>query len=119
MSEQKITKTVSADGSTATVSVSGALTIENCGEFHSVLADALNGTQRVALDMRRLEGIDITALQIICSTCKTASKQDCTFVCEAGIPASMASFGINIGASRGAPCNQNKNEACIWFGGGK
>jgi len=116
MSEQNITSQSNGDGS-MTVVLNGTLTIASSGELHRVLSEALHGTQRVELDLQRLEEIDLSAMQVICSACKSASKQKQTLVCLSGIPDCLAALGRNLGAPRELPCIQNGNDPCIWFGG--
>lgn len=117
MNDQNINKSISDDGSTATVCLSGSLGIEKSGELHRVLAESLNESQRVVLDMQHLEEIDMTSMQVLCSTCKTAAAQKLGFVCETKIPDCLLSLCKGIGAPQSLSCNQNAKEPCIWFGG--
>jgi len=108
-----------ADVSEATVAVSGALTIERSGEFRQTLADALAGAQRVVLDVGQLHDIDITALQLICSACKTAAAADKVFTFAGQLPACLIELKDGIGTCQNSPCSQNGNTSCLWFGGAK
>jgi anti-anti-sigma regulatory factor len=120
MSEQQIVTSVSVDGSSATVAISGTLTIDLSSEFHQALADAFKSAQRVALDARRLQKIDLTTLQIICSACKTASAQQRSFVLEGEPPDCVQTLCKEIGASQNAPCCcLDAKKPCIWFGGAR
>ena len=114
----KVSTTVSEDGLSVTISVNGRLTIDTCGEFQQTLTDALNGsTRRVALDMELLEEADLTALQLVCSACKTSTLLERCFVSWNDLPDCLVSIVNSLGVSNIAHCHKNMNEQCIWFGG--
>jgi anti-anti-sigma regulatory factor len=119
MSEQKITKTLAADGSTATLVLSGALNIETAAEFQRTLNEAILESSLVLLDARRLEELDISILQVICSACKTAAASKRRFIPEGELPACMKALNSGIGVSMELPCRQNNNESCVFFGGAR
>jgi ABC-type transporter Mla MlaB component len=117
MSAYTIAKNANDDGS-ITIALGGSLSIETCGELHKVLAESLDESQQVTLNLRTLESIDMTSMQVICSGCKTAAKMGRGYDCEPdSMPSCVASFGSSIGGPIGLPCNQNDNKPCIWFGG--
>jgi ABC-type transporter Mla MlaB component len=119
MSNYTIAKNANADGS-ITVVLCGSLSIETSSELHKVLAESLDESQQVVLNLRSLESIDMTSMQILCSGCKTATTMGRGFECEPdSMPDCMVSFGSNIGGPRGLPCSQNNNKPCIWYGGGR
>jgi anti-anti-sigma regulatory factor len=108
-----------ADASAITVAFDGALTIERSGEFRQALMDALAGAQKVILDMTRVQDMDIPALQLICSACKTAAAADKIFTFAGELPACLMGLKDGIGACLNSPCSHNGNASCIWFGGVK
>jgi len=117
MSDYSIAKNVNADGS-ITIVLGGSLTIENSGELHKILAESLDESPEVVLNLRALESIDMTSMQVICSGCKTAAIMGRGFECEPdSMSDCMVSFGSSIGGPQGLPCSQNNNKPCIWYGG--
>lgn len=117
MSGYSIAKNSNADGS-ITIVLGGSLTIETSGELHKALAESLEESQQVTLNLRAVENIDMTGMQVICSGCKTAAIMGRGFDCEPdSMPACMMSFGSSIGGPQGLPCSQNDNKPCIWYGG--
>lgn len=117
MSAYSIAKNANSDGS-ITVVLCGSLSIETSGELHKVLAESLDESAQVMLNLRALENIDITGMQVICSGCKTAAKMGRGYECEPdSMPGCMVGFGSSIGGPQGLPCSQNDNKPCIWFGG--
>jgi len=108
---------VSDDGVQARVTVSGSVTIENSADFLQALAEAFRRTTRVALDISRLDQVDITAAQVICAACKTAAASERRLDREGELPESLLCLGRDTGAPMGLPCSENRNEPCCWFGG--
>ena len=108
-----------SDASAVTVAVSGALTIERSGEFRQTLIDALSGAQRVVLNIEQLHDIDIPALQLICSACKTAAAANKILTFAGSPPDCLMALKNGIGICQNSPCSQNGNASCILFGGTK
>ena len=119
MSAQNIINSLSADGKSLTVSVSGTVGIEGAAELQSALAEAISGVVQVKLDLQKVESIDITALQVICSACKTAAANGCYLFSDLKLPECMIKLNSVIGAHITTHCSQNNGEPCLWFGGGK
>jgi hypothetical protein len=118
MSDNRIVKHPAAGGS-VTVSLNGALTIEDAAEFQKALIAALGEAPTVLLDARQLVGIDMTILQIICSACKSAAAGRLAFLPDGRLPDCVTSVVNSIGARTGSLCPHNNNEPCTWFGGAK
>ena len=117
MSAYSIVRNANADGSVSLV-LGGCLSIETSEELHKVVSELLDESQQVVLDLKAIESIDMTSMQIICAGCKTAAKMGRGFECEPdSMPACMVTFGSGIGGPKGLPCSQNDNKPCIWFGG--
>lgn len=119
MSDANITFQAAADGLSATVSMSGNMTIESITELHRALREGLDSYQRLTLDVHQLSSIDLPAMQLLCSACRTAAARQRIMLSGTDLPECMMSTGRNLGASPGLPCNQNSNDPCIWFGGVK
>jgi ABC-type transporter Mla MlaB component len=117
MSEYTIDKKANTDGS-ITIILGGSLSIETSGELHKILAESLDESPQVVLNLQALESIDMTCMQIICSGCRTAAKMGRGYDCDPdSMPGCMVSFGSIIGGPQGLPCSQNDNKPCIWYGG--
>jgi len=119
MSQEKIASTLSADGTEMNVTLSGALSIENAAELQSALADAISGAKLVRLELHRLEHVDLTIMQVICSACRTAAAGGGQLVSDFKLPECMERFNSSIGAHVASQCSYNKGEPCLWFGGDK
>ncbi len=117
MSAYRISRSSNPDGS-VTVQLTGDLSIETSAELHKTLCESLDESQQVMLDLKAVETIDMTCMQIICAGCKTAAKMGRGYDCEPdSIPGCMDTFGSSIGGPKGLACSQNDNRPCIWYGG--
>jgi len=117
MAAQQITRRANSDGST-TITLAGDLTIESCGTLKQILSEAMDETPQIILNLKNLESIDLTCLQLICSACKTANAMGRGFECEGNtLPEAVSCFGKSLGAPQGLPCGDNSNKPCIWYGG--
>jgi len=96
-----------------------SLTIENAAEFSRILREALEGVNVVAVEFEPDVAIDITALQILCSACKSAAGSGKKFTYHGPQPQGMADIISSSGADRHSECKHNNDAACIWFGGAK
>lgn len=117
MNEQAIAKRIADDGSSVTLVLSGAFSIENVSELHAACVESLAEFPAVALDASGLESVDMTVIQVICSVCKTAAANNISLTLEGQVPDCVITLAAAFGAQVGAICHQNKNAACAWFGG--
>lgn len=95
------------------------LTIENASEFTRIVREALEASENIAIEFDPAAEIDITAVQILCSACKSAAQSGKTFSYTGLQPKALADIISNTGAERRATCKHNNDSTCIWFGGGK
>lgn len=94
------------------------LTIETAAEFSRIIREALEASKNIALQFEPVVDIDITALQVICSACKSSAVGGNTFSFLGPQPQALTDIIISSGVERHAICKHNNNSTCIWFGGG-
>jgi len=120
MDPSTLSSSVQEDGSIL-INSGPRLTIENTIEFARLiregLADAKSKSVAVQFDPD-LE-VDITALQVLCSACKTAATMGKAFSCQGERPKALTELVAAAGAERHGGCKQNNDGPCLWFGGGK
>jgi ABC-type transporter Mla MlaB component len=117
--EQKIQRTTAADGAGITIRLTGDWGIEDAPELHQLLADTLTDADRVVLNIQQMGSLDITTMQVICSACKTAAMRSKLLQVAGTLPECLNTLSTSVGAKRASMCNQNNNQACIWFSGEK
>lgn len=93
------------------------LTIENAAEFSRIVLDALEASKNIAIEFEPAVEIDITAVQILCSACKSAALRGKTFSYHGPQPQALADIIVSSGAERHSACKHNNDSTCIWFGG--
>lgn len=95
------------------------LTIETAADFSRIVREALEASEKVAIEFESAVEIDITGVQILCSACKSAAQKSKTFSFQAPHPQSLTDIISSSGAERHAVCKHNNDSTCIWFGGAK
>lgn len=117
MTAQIIEKSLAEDGKSVVLKAAGRLNIEVAAEIHRMALVALCEAEKVQLDLRQVEEMDITALQIICSACKTAAVQKRSFTSHGDLPECLGSLVKESGVIRNGICKHNADQFCNWFGG--
>lgn len=104
------------DGIT-TINSGERLTIENATAFANSVREALAACNTVAIEFAAQVEVDVTALQILCSACKTAATEGKILIQQGSTPESLWQLIAAAGAEHPGPCHHNNNNPCIWFGG--
>lgn len=98
---------------TATLFISGAMTIEDAAHLKTSLVDALAASFLIEVDLGAADTIDLSCLQVLCSAHRAAvhagkklfvrRKADALITCleDAGFP-------------RHSGCLQKEGEPCLW-----
>lgn len=101
------------------ISSGARLTVETSGDFLQVLKEALEVSERVAIEFEPAVEIDIAGLQILCSACRSAAQRGKAFSYRGLQPQALTGIIISCGAESRAFCTHNNDFTCIWFGGAK
>ena len=80
------------------------LTIETVGEFAVKLRAALAEADSVAVTFPAEAELDITALQLFCSACKTAGGAGKSFIYQGPLPEALHRLAAESGAERHDQC---------------
>lgn len=99
------------------ISTGDTLTIETAAELTGLIKAALAEADRVILEFSENPSTDATALQILCSACKSAAQSGKEFTFRGDLPSSLSEMVAVAGGERNAICKQNNDTPCIWFGG--
>ena len=97
-----------------TVVVKGALTVSHIAGVRDDLIKALKTAGKVALDLRAVTEIDLSALQLICSAHKTAMKAKKSFeFIDSSTEVAKNTAGMN-GYLRQTGCSIDQDKTCLW-----
>lgn len=92
---------------------SGArLTIETIAAFVQLIQKGLAETTTVVIEFEPDVEMDITALQVFCSACRTAEAEGKQFIHRGLLPKALLDLGTAIGSERHEQCKIN-NEFCF------
>ncbi|MBI5556140.1 MAG: hypothetical protein HY885_00720 [Deltaproteobacteria bacterium] len=114
--EKQILSSSCLDDGSVIISSGKRLTIEDASDFVTSIRAALTASKRVAVQFDAEVELDIIALQILCSACKTAAAEGKTFFCFGEQPKAMADLIEACGAGFDGVCKSNTDRACNWFG---
>lgn len=116
MSNQTISSERRDDGSIVIIS-GDRLTIEHAADFTMCFREALASSPSIAVEFTANVEMDVTALQILCSACKTAEQEGKVLTYQGAGIASLHQTVASAGAERHSSCREANNHQCIWFGG--
>ena len=93
------------------------LTIETIADFAQLLRNGLTEAATIVVEFRENVEMDITALQVFCSACQTASAAGKKFIYREPLPTTLTRLATAAGSERHDHC-KNDNPACFRkFGG--
>ncbi len=97
-----------------TVVVEGTLTVSQISEVRAELIKALKASGKVAIDLRAVTEIDLSALQLFCSAHKTAINSKKYFeLIDSSTGVAKNTAGLN-GFLREHGCSIDKENTCLW-----
>lgn len=100
-------------GDSGELVLSGEMTIRSVSELRPVLVQSLACVNRLSLRLEDIEEVDISFLQLLCSTHKTASLQMKELTLVAPAP-SFARAVQEAGFISHSRCNHGTAESCFW-----
>lgn len=89
------------------------LTIETTADFAQRIRKELTGATTVVVEFEPVVELDITALQVLCSACKTAAAEGKKFTHRGPIPQALVDLAGAVGSAHHAHCTQN-NMTCFF-----
>jgi len=101
-----------------TLQLEGDLTIERAAELLEVCRQALDASDRIAVEFNEVGAVDLCCLQLLCSAHRTAVAQDKQFFFAGNRPAFLSEAGAMAGFIRKRKCQMNPDrQDCLWLGG--
>lgn len=94
------------------------LTIETTADFARQIREGLAAADTVVVEFEETVVVDITALQLFCSACLTATAMGKHFIHRGTLPQSLLDLAAAAGSEREDNC-KNNNMSCFRKFGGK
>ena len=107
-----MTKTDSQQTNEIVISSGSRLTIETIAEYIQRIRAGLDEAETVVLEFDPDVEMDITALQVFCSACKTAAAVGRRCIYRGPMPQALLDLSVAAGAERHKSC-KNHNEFCF------
>lgn len=117
MSDLNLSHTVSDDGSTLKIAVTGRLAINTAPALHSLLLEQITPVTSIQLDLSAVDEIDLAGMQLICSACRTALDAQKRFNFSGCMAPEVKKAIDTVGLQRQSACKHNADLPCIWCGG--
>jgi ABC-type transporter Mla MlaB component len=117
MAEQFHASNGQKEGEGIVINSGELLTIETAADFARRIGAALAVSQQVTVNFAAKVEMDVTALQTLCSACKTAAAEGKILTQQGVGTDSLRQLIAAAGAQLHGPCKHNNSNPCIWFGG--
>ena len=98
--------------------MAGSLTIENAAVIRKKLIAALIKEDALKVCIDADAAVDISFLQLLCSAHRTASKLGKSFTLGCAASGNFLKAGAGAGYFRKRGCAREREETCLWTGGG-
>ena len=97
--------------------IEGELTIETAEELKAVLLQALQGTERLTIDLGKVTAADLSCLQMLCSAYKSCGKVDGQLTLRSQDSELFNQLLKDSGYCKTTKCPIAPNTNCMWLGG--
>lgn len=95
----------------------GALTIEIAEELKAVLLQAIQGTEKLVIDLEKVTSADLSCLQMLCSAYKSCGTVDGQLSLRSQDSEIFNQLLKDSGYCNTARCPVAPNSDCMWLGG--
>lgn len=112
----KLEKT--ADKKTESVVLSGDLSISRAAQLHALLKDRLLASDDVLISFEDVTGADLSCLQLLCSTHRTAAATGKRVLLEQPMPDLIRNLIHQAGFKRRNGCSFSPDTTCLCWEGG-
>jgi anti-anti-sigma regulatory factor len=99
------------------VTLTGSMTIGQAAELKEILAAVLGEASEVVVDVSGVTEIDLTGLQLLGASHRSALARDKRLVVKDGANQVYQAAVASAGFQRRVGCPFDKNGTCLWVGG--
>lgn len=107
---------IEQNGSEWTFKPAGSIRIADADEFKHLLLEAMSSFETIHIDVSRLEAMDLSVMQILCSAHRTATVKGKVFSFSGDRRPSLISSIRLMGFDRDTGCRLDQTQTCIWKG---
>jgi len=100
------------------LALKGSWTIERANELKHALLDALNSGERIVIDLEGLTELDLSTVQLFCSTHRTSLRVGKHVAFYEKISETFKRMVLDTGFVRTIGCHKDPGKSCLWTGGG-
>ncbi len=109
----------SGQGERMTLALQGELGIQQAGELHQNLSQALEQTQWLELDLGKAREVGLCCLQLLCAAHRSARRLGKRLTLAPGISADFERAVVRAGYPRQWGCDGQEDADCLWNLGGE
>jgi len=114
---EKVQSSLNGQNPERVIASGDKLTIETIADFARQIREGLAEADTVVIDFAENVEVDITALQIFCSACLTATAMNKNIVHRGMLPQSLQNLAAAAGSERKEHCKNNNISCFRQFGG--
>jgi anti-anti-sigma factor len=105
---------IKEDGQQGVVKLEGEITIQSAGEFRDAMIKALEGYEKVYVNVEGVTEVDVSCFQILCSAHRTAVKNNKLLECSGSLPEGFRKTAQEAGYIRNSGCAFDCAKICMW-----
>jgi ABC-type transporter Mla MlaB component len=106
--------TVEIENGKGRIILDGDLTVQYAAELRSVLLNTVTQADEVLLEFGTVTDVDITGLQLLCSTHRTAALLSKRLSYPETLPEALAKSAQEAGYGRLTGCSWDDKKTCFW-----
>jgi len=106
--------TMNHKSDTGTLNLEGDLSIEHAAELKEGLVRALTSVDHIIIKLDKALGFHLSAIQLLCSACKTAMRQKKLVTLAGNMPDELKRTAEQAGFSQHKRCIPNNENCCFW-----
>ena len=100
---------------TGRLTLNGEIGIQQAVALKDQLLNARESVEHLVLDVQGVTGLDVSALQILCSAHRTFMKLRKEITFAGPLPPAWMDFMGVAGFARGKGCSVDSNNTCLWM----
>lgn len=105
-------------GDVRTLMLDGDLTIQHAAEFKKAFDGSFEGVKKLVLNFDKVDEIDLSCLQILCSAHRTSTKMEKELAIDGECPEVLKKVIESAGLTRQTGCSKDYQKSCFWIKGG-